>query len=448
MPAIVRQSMSRSLAKDLLTDMLTSDNEYYIGIGKSDTFNETDAVVAPVDSPCEEREFRSNLQSIKSIEGATFAAKRVNWSSGSEYSGWDDTIASDIVEPWTPWYVMNDAKEVYICLQHGTNLDGSTKQSVVEPNHGLLNIPDYTQPFTTADGYTWKFLYSLTPETIYQFLSSNHIPVQEAETVEEGDPIEDMQAAVKAAAIGGQVLSAKVTASGSGHSEPVVVNVYGDGTGAVAVATINATGQVTKITMTDYGSGYTFASLEIEGGTETTTATAVVSPPEGIGFNPINDLKTSSILTNIKPDGDVGGTFITGNTFRQMGLIKNPAQTDGTTPFVGTSAKVLSSITLVNSSPFESEKLIEGTQSGAKAYVNESVDREVFYHQNESTGYKSFVVGEAVTQVGQVLTGDIESVSPKNGIDRFSGELLYIENRFRIRRDPEQQEDIKIVITV
>ena len=131
-----------------------------------------------------------------------------------------------------------------------------------------------------------------------------------------------------------------------------------------------------------------------------------------------------------------------------MGLIKNPAQTDGTTPFVGTSAKVLSSITLVNSSPFESEKLIEGTQSGAKAYVNESVDREVFYHQNESTGYKSFVVGEAVTQVGQVLTGDIESVSPKNGIDRFSGELLYIENRFRIRRDPEQQEDIKIVITV
>lgn len=450
MPAIVRQSMSRRLANDLLTDMLTSDNEYYIGIGKSDIFNQTDQTdnaVDPVDSACEEREFRSNLQSIKLIEGATFAAKRVNWSSGSEYAGWDDSIASDIVEPWTPWYVMNDAKEVYICLQHGTNLDGSTKQSVIEPNYGLLNV-DYLLPFTTADGYTWKFLYSLTPETIVQFLSSNHIPVQEAVSLAEGDPIEDLQANVKANVTGGQILSAKVTASGSGHSEPVVVNVHGDGTGAVASATINTAGEVTKITMTDYGSGYTYASLEIEGGTTTTTAVPVVTPPEGLGFNPINDLKTSSILTNIKPDGDVSGTFIVGNTFRQMGLIRNPALPDGTTPFTGVSSKVLPSITLVNTSPFESEKLIEGSQSGAKAYVNESDDREVFYHQNESTGYKPFIVGEAVTQVGQVLTGDIESISLKNGIDRFSGELLYIENRFRIRRDSEQQEDIKIVITV
>ena len=447
MPAIVRQSMSRSLAKDLLQDIKNSANEYYIGIAKSDSFNEYDTVVDPIDCDHDEREFRSNLQSIKKVEDASFAAKRVNWSSGSEYSGWDDTIASDIVEPWTPWYVLNDAKEVYICLVSGTNLDGTSKQSVVEPNFGLLNV-DYLQPFTTADGYTWKFLYMLTPENIFQFLSSNHIPVQEAEdSLAGGDAIEDLQFNVSAGAIGGQITRAKISNTGSGHVSPPQVVVHGNGSNATAVAEIDAAGYLTRILMTNYGSGYTYASFEIIGGTTTGSAVPVITSATGIGYNPIHDLKTSSILSNIKPDGDVGGTFITLNTFRQMGLLKNPIDEFGA-PYVDSAVKTLPSLTLVNTSPFEIGKEITGTQSGSKAYVNQSVGAEVFYHQNESTGYKPFLVGEAVVQVGLVLTGDIASLSPINGIDRFSGEVLYIENRARIRRDPEQQEDIKIVITV
>jgi hypothetical protein len=449
MAAIVRQSMSRTLAKDLLTDMLGTTNEYYIGIGKSDPFNAGDTVIDPIDSPHDEREFFHSLQSIKKIEGATSVAKRVNWSSGSEYAGWSDAVNSDIVAPWTPWYVMNDAKEVYICLQHGTNLDGTTKQSVIEPNYTLLGIADYTVPFTTSDEYVWKFLYSLTPENIYQFLSSNHIPVQEALSLGEGDSIEDLQAYVKAAKINGQIISARVTSAGLGHAAAPVINVHGDGTGAVAVATVVG-GEITRIIMTSYGSGYTYASFEIVDATATIigSVSPVITPSPGLGFNPINDLKTSSILTNIKPDGTVSDTFITGSTFRQMGLIKNPKQTDGTTPFTGTSAKGLPSFTLDSTSPFEAEKLITGSQSGAQAHVDESAGSVVYYHQNTSTGFKPFIVGEAVTQVGNVLTGDIVTLSPMSAIDRFSGELLYLENRPRIRRDVEQQEDIKIVITV
>jgi hypothetical protein len=46
MPAIVRQTMGRSLARSLLTDIQTSSNEYYIGIGKSDLFNQEDTVIS------------------------------------------------------------------------------------------------------------------------------------------------------------------------------------------------------------------------------------------------------------------------------------------------------------------------------------------------------------------------------------------------------------------
>ena len=247
MPAIVRQTMGRSLARNLLTDIQTSSNEYYIGIGKSDLFNQEDTVVPPIDSPFEEREFRQNLQSIKKVEGSTFVAKRVNWSSGTTYAGWDDSVDP---ENTTSWYVLNDAKEVYICLDHAKNLDGSPKPSMVEPNYGLLNVP-YEQHFTTVDGYTWKFLYSLRPETIFQFLSSNHIPVQEAEpSLPTGDPIEDLQTTVKLGAVGGQVISASVENGGSGYTVVPTLTVIGNGVGATAVAHVSE-GVVTRIEMTN-----------------------------------------------------------------------------------------------------------------------------------------------------------------------------------------------------
>ena len=444
MPAIVRQTMGRSLARSLLTDIQTSSNEYYIGIGKSDLFNQEDTVISPIDSPFEEREFRHNLQSIKKVEGSTFVAKRVNWSSGTTYAGWDDSVDP---ENTTPWYVLNDAKEVYICLDHAKNLDGSPKPSMVEPNYGLLNVP-YEQHFTTVDGYTWKFLYSLRPETIFQFLSSNHIPVQEAEpSLPTGDPIEDLQTTVKLGAVGGQVISASVENGGSGYTVAPTLTVIGNGVGATAVAHVSE-GVVTRIEMTNYGSGYSSASFEVGGGGGyDCELRAIVTSATGIGFDPIDDLKTNAVLINIKPDGVVDDTFIVENTFRQMGVVKNPLAPD-TSPFVATSAKVLPTITLVNSSPFESGKTITGAISGAVAHVDESAGSVVHYHQNESTGFQAFQVGESVSQAGVAVSGEIESLSSVNGINRFSGDVLYIENRARIRRDAEQQEDIKIVITV
>ena len=88
MLAIVRQTMRSRLAKDLLQSAQDISNHYFIGIGKSDIFNETDTVIAAVDTSNEEKEFRNNLQSVKSLEASSLVIPRVNWSSGSLYSAW------------------------------------------------------------------------------------------------------------------------------------------------------------------------------------------------------------------------------------------------------------------------------------------------------------------------------------------------------------------------
>ena len=471
MPAIVRQTMSRTLARDLLRDVQNSSNTYYIGIGKSDVFNETDSVIDPVGCLKEEREFRNNLQSIKRVESSTMVAKRVNWSYGSTYEGWDDSVKSDIDENWNPFYVLTDAKEIYVCLSPALNISGNVVPSIVEPNYGLYapmstvtdpndplyNVREWWKPFTTSDGYVWKFLYSLRPENIYQSLSSNHMPVQESEeSLEVGDPIEDLQFRVKQNAVGGQVIRARVVTSSNEFSSanPPTVNILGDGDGnAAATAVVDENGSIVNVTMTDYGSGYTYASFEVVGASSPVLIEPVITSVKGLGYDPIDDLKTSSVMVNIKPDGTVNDTFIVKNTFRQMGLIKNPLSLEVDSqgepiPYTNTSAKVLSSIVLKNDSPFDKGKEIVGVQSGARAYVDDDLGKEVFYHQNSSTGFEPFESGEAVTQSGIVLTGEIESINLKNVIDRSSGDVLYIENRARIRRDEEQQEDIKIVITV
>lgn len=451
MPAIVRKTMGKNLSGDLLTDILNSSNEYYIGIGKCDTYNADDSPTpTPVDSPREEREFRNNLQSIKKVEGATHVSKRVNWSSGTIYASWDDAESGkpvDGVDP-TPWYVMNDAKEVYICLAQGKNTDGTPKTSIVEPNYGNVNGGVYITPFSTSDGYVWKFLYSITPERTVQFLSGNHIPVQEAvSSLADGDTTEDLQFNVKAAAVGGEITSIVVVDGGTGYTSAPTLTVIGDGTGATATATVE-NGSVTKVDVAidSMGQDYTFASLKIEGDGTDCVLRPVISSSYGIGYNPIDDLKSSSILMNIKPNGTENGSFIVENTFRQIGVLKNPNDTQGAL-HTAVSSKVLPSMTLAITSPFENGKKITGDQSKAQAIVNDNDGTTVFYNQNESTGFKEFIAGEVVTQEDVATSGAISTISLKNGIDRFSGEVLYIENRTRIRRDAEQQEDIKVVIT-
>lgn len=452
MPATVRQSLNRNLARQFLADVIGTEKEFYIGIGKSDVFPtavvEGETVVdypyLPLDSNLEESEFRHNLQSIKKVEGAIFVAKRNNWVTDKIYDEWSDTKN---FEEDTTFYVLNDAKEVYVCLETGRDGDGNLVSSTVKPSYCELNV-DYTKPFRTSDGYVWKFLYKLTPQQIYQYLSSNHVPVSLTGPVSNCDnsAVEDLQLNVINSSIKGEIIRCEVVNKGSGYTAAPTITVVGDGDGnATAVATVVG-GEIVKVTMTDYGSGYTRASFVLDGAYTTESELRAVITPH-MGNDPVDDLKTSSVMLNIKPDGTEGNTFIVENEFRQIGVLQDPTKPDGT-PYTEVSGKVMPVIHLNANSPFTSGSVVRGLTSYAEAYVNESFDNYVVYHQNESTGFIPFEVGEAIEQVGTTLQQTIVGLTDQVEIDRHSGQVLYIENRHRIIRDAEQQEDIKVVITI
>ena len=75
----------------------------------------------------------------------------------------------------------------------------------------------------------------------------------------------------------------------------------------------------------------------------------------------------------------------------------------------------------------------------------------MFYHQNDSTGFKSFQAGETINETDGTGQGVLDSAGAFETafeVNPHTGELLYIDNRSAVTRSADQTEDIKIVIQV
>lgn len=455
MPAIVTETFRKKLAQDLLTEINNTgdSNEYYIGIGKSDNYNATDTTITPIRSPREEREARNNLQSVKKVTDASFTIPRYNWTSGTIYSGYDDAVAGI---PSNTYYVLTEDNQVYICLQQSKNATGQANVSTVKPDFAVANVNE-DQAFKTNDGYTWKFLYSLSATNAANFLSAGFLPVEKVIWNTVGDsaglsPFQLEQLIVQRGATEKQISSLTLTNGGSGYTSAPTVTITGNGTSAQATATISS-GAVVKVEMNNesaaLGSGYDYADVSFSGGGGSgAAARVVIGPKAGFGADPRDDLKATSLMFNIKPSGTENNTFIINNDFRQITLLRNLKQYNSDTRFTATSGRAMNYLkTTTAATSFTLDKLLVGATSGAKAYIDDIQDSAIYYHQNENTGFSDFVDGELLSESDGSGTGTIDSADLHSTVDNFSGEMLYVENRARIIRSTSQIEDIKIIIT-
>jgi len=456
MTAIVTDFFKKKLINFLYDEVVNAadSNEYYIGIGKSDQYNAGDTVIDPIRSLREERVARANLQSVKKVTATSFVIPRYNWTSGTLYSGYSDSVVGI---PSNTYYVLTEDNEVYICLQQGKNATGVAVTSTVQPSYTDAGVSQY-QAFETADGYRWKFLYALSAARASDFLSAGFIPTQRIDWNEPGDSaglntFELQQVDIQRRAVAGQITSIAVTAGGSGYTSAPTVAINGNGSSAAATATISG-GAVVKIEMNNesaaMGSGYDYASIALSGGGGTgATARPVVTSLAGIGADPREDLKSSSIMMTTKPNGSESGTFVIDNDFRQIAVLRNIKDTDSDTLFTATNGRALKYHQMsAPATTFTVDKFIRGASSGAAAYIDDIDSSVIYYHQNENTGFGSFSNGELLEESDGSGSGTITTAGLNSIVNPYSGEVLYIENRARIIRDAAQTEDIKVVITV
>ena len=177
----------------------------------------------------------------------------------------------------------------------------------------------------------------------------------------------------------------------------------------------------------------------------------------GFGADARDDLRAKAMMFNIQPAGTEGATppsnvgeFHVGTSFRQIGLLKNPLDSTGAA-FTGTSGNALTRLKLDNLvTAFTKGSTMTGGTSGAKGIVGATDSDEIWYHQNETTLFTAFDSGEQITDAAGGI-GFVDSATGFNKtakIDKFTGDLLYIENRAKVIRSTDQTEDIKVIIEI
>lgn len=356
---------------------------------------------------------------------------RVNWTANTVYRAYDDLSEN------TDCYVMNSDWSVYKCI---ANNNGS--KSNTQP----LSIST-TDDFVAADGYVWKYLYTISDFEKLKFSTSNYIPVK---TLENDDG--SLQWQVQNNAVSGALHSIVLLNGGSNYtnSSNILVTIAGDGTYASATATINSiSNTVNSISILSRGSGYTKAVVSITGGGgANATARAIISPPGGHGKNILYELGGSNLMINGKLKGSENGAFPTLNDYRQVSLVADPRpRTSSNTYYSNTTFLQTTNITTVGSGDyFENEVVFQGSTLSASTFkgtvFNWDASNSTLYLINtEGTPSGSRIINGANSATARFVT----SIELPN-LQTYSGKLLYTDNIVAVKRAPDQAEEYKIIL--
>lgn len=457
MAAIITSDTKIFNARQVKSSFDPSQPAQYLFIGKSTPWTNDAIADAPSDSVINLNDTRRDMFSLKRLttSDSSLGGLRRNWQSGLFYDFYRHDygqagVAGVDLETGTPtapasaleanFIIITDTFDVYKCMW---NANGGV--STVKPT-GYS-----TSEFTTADSYTWKYLYSISPADVLKFVSTDFIPVKTLSANPGSGDFYYEQWLVQSAAIAGRINRAVVTNGGTGYplSTTFAVTVQGDGTGAVAHASTNGSGNITSVSFTTAGVGYSWANISFGSTGTGAVASVILSPSGGHGSDPISEIGGHYVLLNTTLAYNEGaGDFPQTNEYRRLGLLRDPYIFDTETP---ATASTLNACYVVHLNigivgTFQTDEIITGSISGATSRIvgYDPVTR-LMSIQRRNIDSGTFQIGETVTGGTSGATGVVTVVdSPE--VDVWSGQILYLEHRLPVSRQIGQQEDIKIVL--
>jgi hypothetical protein len=435
--------------------------------------------------------------------------KKNTWESGITYDMYRHDIArtntskpSNATNLYSAnYFVVNSDYKVYICLQNGTNPENPEgRPSLDEPTFTDL---EPRSAGTSGDGYIWKYLYTIKPSDIIKFDTVDFIPVPSDWFTNSTDaPVRNN------AETSGQLKIVTITSRGVGlgtaNRTYSRVPIKGDGNGAEATIVVNNDSKVESVTVSNGGSGYTYGSIDLESGgvpTGTTRPTfdVIIPPPGGHGADIYRELGAFNVLVYSRIENDTENPdFITGNQVARIGIVENPQAYSSTSILNLDKASGVYALKLTgvgySSAVFTADSRITQTVGVGSTAVGRVVSYDqntgvLKYWQDRSlvgfntngtqnnfpaygfnlnrfsssvgTGGTTGIVGGSVTlnidtkytgistvinsrtyYLGQTFTNGVSNPEVK----KYSGNIIYVDNRPSITRSTNQKEDIKVIL--
>ena len=436
--------------------------------------------------------------------------RKVTWTSGTTYDMYRNDISrnnpsqpSGSFDLYSAnYYVINSDYRVYICLFNGADPENNF---VGSPS---LDEPTFTdleprEAGSSGDGYIWKYLYTISPSQAIKFDSTNYIPVpNDWYTSSKDAPVRDN------ASSSGQLKVVTIRNRGVGigtaNTTYTRVPIKGDGSGAEATIVVYNDSKVESVNISRGGSGYTFGTVDLEaGGVPTATTTPVfnvIIPPQGgHGADIYRELGAYNVLTYSRFENDTENPdFITGNQFASVGLVENPYAQGSSSNLTLDKASAVYALRLTgtgySSATFTQDSFVTQTvgvgstavgrvvsydqvtgvlkywqdKSTAGFNTNGSLNSDPTYGfemnrftSNPSTGGNVTIVGGSINLgIDTVFTGVSTVLNSRtyylgqtftNGVSqpesqKYSGNIIFLDNRPSVTRSASQKEDVKIIL--
>lgn len=432
-----------------------------------------------------------DMISVKKINRSDLSQviRKYQWSSGTiydmyrhDYSPLNPSSSGRTNLYSSAFYVINSEFNVYKCISNGTNPDNTFgRPSTIEPTGTSTSIIE-----SPTDGYRWKFMYSISALDYVKFVSTDFAPVK-------------IDSTVSLTAVPGSIDHVVLKSRGAALPTGTwYCPVIGDGTGCVVRVVIPSSGgnagKVDIVDLSSVGSGYSYGVVMLEeayttanGALNRTGSTtsivgsspnecaveAIISPSGGHGSNAIYELGGYRVMVSKTLDFlDGGGDIPIDTQFRRFGIIADPLNASNTA-LTASTASACSAIRFPSgtTTSYIPGEIITQAATGAKGRVIhwDATTKVLRYYQNKYisgsqtvsqtknklvpfsgsnliTGQTSGTAATRQNFSGSYggLTFSAGYASPE--IKRYSGKVLFTENRRVVNRSNDQIEDIKLII--
>ena len=163
----------------LYEDLLKDSTSYYVYVARPDAWP-FDSNPPVIEDTVDEEELSTYTKMLYaqrvSSDDVRYMTRRIDWVTGTVYDQYDPEVA-DLESQ--DYYVLTIDNNVYKCLYNNLGAQSTVKPFII----------DYARPFTTSDGYVWRYMYSITPEERTKFATSTWMPVvPDANTVASAIP--------------------------------------------------------------------------------------------------------------------------------------------------------------------------------------------------------------------------------------------------------------------
>jgi hypothetical protein len=422
----------------------------YCFLSRVDPWPDENAPPAPALTQQNNKNVYNNMFVIKRVYPSDMSpmTDRINWTKNAVYDYYRDDI--DILTRGIDrlfdhkFYVKNKYDQVFKCLWNGP-------RSIEYPN----GVPATDEPwfapgqisetlvYTGTDGYKWIFMYTIEGNRKQKFLDVDWMPTPTANTAGFGANTVNS----------GNIPVACVFNGGNNYyATNTTISIVGANTTQAMASLVINNGIITDVNISTPGSGYISANVVITSPTGTgANVAAFVSPPNGHGSDPFEELGVSHIMVTQTFSGDEANLIPTDIKYRQLGFIINPSAPSSypyqcEKPIYDLSTNIITSNGPVN---YISDEILY--QSADRTIANATFTATCLdFLPKENRLRVINTVGVANTNmsiIGQISSSDrtVLSVTPVD-FTMYSGYITYIENRQGTQRSPDGSEQVRLIV--